>query len=204
MEKSIARMWDEKFSCEDYFYGFEPNAFIKSKADLIKAKGEVLCLGEGEGRNAVFLASEGFKVTALDASAVGISKALSLASKRGVSFNVELLDLQQWNPKQKYDGIVTSYLHLQEPLRTQVFQTAIKSLKTGGYFIAEFFSINQISRDSGGPKKEELLYTTNSLRDIFSIVGCEILYLEEEDVFLSEGKGHQGDALVVRVIVKKL
>ena len=204
MQEDIGKMWDEKFSREGYFYGFEPNVFIESKTNLLVPEGEILCLGEGEGRNAVYLASKGFDVTALDASAIGMTKALMMASKRGVSFKTELLDLEQWKPEQSYDAVVTSYLHLEEPLRTQTFQKALKTLKTDGYFIGEFFSINQIPRESGGPKKPALLYTLASLESIFSIEDADILYLEECDVALDEGNGHQGDALVIRVIVKKL
>jgi len=200
----IGKLWDKKFSREGYFYGFEPNAFIASKTDLLAPQGEVLCLGEGEGRNAVHLASKGFEVTALDASAIGMSKALMLATNNNVSFQVELLDLAQWRPTKSYDAVVTSYLHLEEPLRTQAFRQAIQTLKTGGYFIGEFFSLKQIPRESGGPKKPELLYTLASLEAIFSTPECEIISLKEEDVPLDEGRGHQGDALVIRVIVKKL
>lgn len=204
MEKEIGQIWDEKFSREGYFYGFEPNVFIESKTTLLVPQGKVLCLGEGEGRNAVYLADKGFQVTALDASAIGMSKALALAAKRGVSFNVQLLDLEQWDPKENYDAVVTSYLHLEEPLRTQAFRKAISSLSPGGYFIGEFFSLDQIPRESGGPKKPSLLYTIDSLQEIFTLDGCAILYLEECDVPLDEGNGHQGDALVIRVIVQKL
>jgi len=203
MSTEIGELWDKKFSREGYFYGFEPNAFIASKTDLFAPQGEVLCLGEGEGRNAVHLASKGFNVTALDASPIGISKALMMATNRSVSFQVELLDLQQWEPTKKYDAVVTSYLHLEDPLRTQAFRKALQTLKTDGYFIGEFFSLNQIPRESGGPKKPELLYTLASLESIFSTQACEIIHLQEEDVLLDEGNGHQGDALVIRVIVKK-
>jgi len=199
----IGQLWDKKFSREGYFYGFEPNAFIKANTNLLTQGTEVLCLGEGEGRNAVYLASLGFNVTALDASPIGMTKALQMATNRGVSFKTELLDLEQWKPTHTYDAIVTSYLHLEDPLRTEAFQTAIQSLKTDGYFIGEFFSLNQIPRDSGGPKKPELLYTLASLESIFSTPECEILHLQEEDVPLDEGKGHQGEALVIRVIIKK-
>lgn len=204
MEHSIGQMWDEKFSREGYFYGFEPNVFIASQTDLLKSKGQVLCLGEGEGRNAVYLASNGFDVTALDASAIGMTKALMMAEKKGVSFKTQLLDLEQWSPDEKYDAVVTSYLHLEEPLRTEAFQKALKTLNPQGYFIGEFFSINQMPRTSGGPKKPELLYTLASLESIFSVDGYTIIQIEECEVPLDEGKGHQGDALVVRLIVKKI
>ncbi len=203
METSIDKLWDEKFSREEYFYGFEPNVFIASHTYLLKPQGKLLCLGEGEGRNAVHLALEGYSVTALDASAVGMTKALARAKEKGVHITPLLLDLEQWEPQEKYDGVLSSYLHLEEPLRTEVFQKALNALNPGGYFIGEFFSTNQMPRSSGGPKKLSLLYTVESLTEIFAIAGCEIVLLEECEVYLDEGKGHQGDALVVRVIVKK-
>ncbi len=202
-EKSISQIWDGKFSREGYLYGFKPNAFIASQEDLISADSDILCLGEGEGRNAVYLASKGHRVTALDASPIGMSKALKHAEKEGVQIIPQLIDLEQWEPQQHYDAIVTSYLHLEEPLRTQAFQQAIKTLKPGGYFIGEFFSTKQMPRSSGGPKKEELLYTLESLKNIFDLPQCRIEYLQECEVPLDEGKGHQGDALVIRVIVQK-
>ncbi len=203
MKKTIGQIWDEKFSREGYFYGFEPNVFIESKTSLLAPAGKILCLGEGEGRNAVYLASKGYDVTALDASPIGMTKALAMAKEKGVSFQTELLDLEQWNPDETYDAVVTSYLHLEEPLRTKAFQQAVRTLKSGGYFIGEFFSINQIPRDSGGPKNPELLYTLASLESIFSTNDCKIIYLAECDVPLDEGRGHQGEALVVRVIIQR-
>ena len=168
MQQSIGEMWDEKFSREGYFYGFEPNAFIASNADRLKPEGKVLCLGEGEGRNAVYLASKGFDVTALDASPIGMTKALAMARQKEVSFKTELLDLQQWEPAERYDAIVTSYLHLEEPLRTQAFTKAIQTLNPRGYFIGEFFPIKQTPLSSGGPKKPYPLHTLEFLKDIFN------------------------------------
>lgn len=203
MEKTIGQIWDNKFSREGYLYGFEPNAFIESQTGLIKPQGKVLCLGEGEGRNAVYLADKGFEVTALDASPIGMTKALALAKKRGVSFQTELINLEQWEPKEAYDAIVSSYLHLEEPLRTEAFDKALYALKKEGYFIAEFFSLNQMPRESGGPKNADLLYTLESLQKIVELEGFHVKQLEECEVLLDEGNGHQGDAIVIRVIVQR-
>ena len=71
-------MWDERYAGEGYFYGTEPNDFLREHAATIPSGGRVLCLAEGEGRNAVFLAERGFSVVALDQSAVGLRKALQL------------------------------------------------------------------------------------------------------------------------------
>jgi len=67
-------MWDERYSSAGYAYGTEPNGFLVATASRLPA-GRILCLGEGEGRNAVWLARQGYEVTAVDASRVGLQKA---------------------------------------------------------------------------------------------------------------------------------
>jgi hypothetical protein len=85
-------MWDQRYSAEGYVYGTEPNGFLVAKADLLPA-GAILCLGEGEGRNAVWLATQGYEVTAVDASGVGLHKARGLAAERGVRITTVHADL---------------------------------------------------------------------------------------------------------------
>ena len=70
-------MWDERYSMEEYAYGITPNEFLVENVSCIP-NGKVLSLAEGEGRNAVFLAKQGYSVTAVDASLVGLSKARKL------------------------------------------------------------------------------------------------------------------------------
>ena len=72
-------MWDKRYAGETYAYGTQPNDFLRDNAQSLPV-GDTLCLGEGEGRNAVFLAGLGHRVTALDSSEVGLGKALRLAA----------------------------------------------------------------------------------------------------------------------------
>ncbi|MBV5324178.1 MAG: class I SAM-dependent methyltransferase, partial [Rhodospirillaceae bacterium] len=83
-------MWDERYAVEEYVYGTEPNAFLAENAGLLC--GPVLSLAEGEGRNAVFLASLGLDVLGVDGSAVGLAKARRLAGAQGVSIRAEKAD----------------------------------------------------------------------------------------------------------------
>jgi SAM-dependent methyltransferase len=200
---SIQNMWNEKFSREGFLYGKEPNAFLAANAYLISPKSRILMLGEGEGRTACYMAHKGHIVAALDASDVGLEKTKALAAEMEVDIETIHADLGEWSASQKYGGIMTSFLHLPEPLRTEAFSHAIDILENGGYFIGEFFSVKQLSRDSGGPKMPELLYTLESLGNIFSRDDVTVIRLEECVDHLSEGNGHQGDAELIRVIVKK-
>ncbi len=198
-------MWNEKFSKEGFMYGTECNVFIKDNILLVPSKSSVLCLGEGEGRNAVYLAQQGYIVEAIDASDVGLAKLDKRAQEEGVDIHSEVLDLKDWNPKKQYDAIVASFLHLTEPLRTEVFSKACDSLKPQGHIIMEFFSKDQF-RDgfkSGGPKDLDLLYDVEELFPIFTRNDITIMQLSQEEDELNEGWGHQGKASLIRVIVKK-
>ena len=76
-------MWDERYSAKGYAYGTTPNEFLVESVNSIP-KGKVLSLAEGEGRNAVFLAKQGYAVTAVDGSVVGLNKARKLAAENDV------------------------------------------------------------------------------------------------------------------------
>ena len=201
---SMQKMWNEKFSRDGFLYGKEPNAFLAANEKLLSAKSSLLMLGEGEGRTACFMALKGHSVTALDASDVGLEKTAHLADEAGVQIETIHADLNSWKSEKSYDGVLTSFLHLPEPLRSEAFSHALDILKSGGYFMGEFFSQKQLSRDSGGPKMLELLYTLESMQGIFTRDDMKIIKLEACVDHLTEGSGHQGDAELIRVIAQKL
>lgn len=194
--------WNERFAKEGYFYGTTPNRYIASHIDVLEEGKNILFLGEGEGRNAAYAAGRGHTVTALDASDIGLAKAHALAKSLGHEITLIHTDLEVWEPSQEYDAILCSFLHLAEPLRSEVFAKVIRHLKPGGLFAGEFFSIHQLPRTTGGPKDETLLYTADALRTILELLPCSILELRETDTELNEGRGHIGIASVVRMAVR--
>lgn len=193
--------WNEKFLRDGYLYGKEPNAFLKACYNNFKKSQRVLCLGEGEGRNAVYLAQKGYEVAAIDASDVGLQKLETFAKEQNVNVKTICQDLNEWIPKKKYGAIIFSYLHLTSLEQQPLFEKIEDSLKAKGFFIAEVFSKNQLNFSSGGPKDEDLLYSVNDFKDAFS--HCIIHKLEEVEVELDEGKGHQGKASVIRIIAQR-
>lgn len=195
--------WNERFAKEGYFYGTTPNRYVASHIDGLRDAKTILFLGEGEGRNAAYAVSHGHTVTALDASEIGLTKAHALARSLGHEISLIHTDLERWEPETSYDAILCSFLHLPEPLRSEVFAKVITYLKPGGLFAGEFFSIHQLPRTTGGPKDEMLLYTADALRDILVQHPCEILELRETDTELNEGRGHIGVASVVRLAVRR-
>lgn len=195
--------WNERFGREGYFYGTTANRYLASNIDTLKHKQNILFLGEGEGRNAIYACECGHTVTALDAAEIGLEKTALLAQNKGFEISLIHTDLEFWNPTQQYDAIMCSFLHLYEPLRTEVFAKSLAHLNKGGIFVGEFFSIHQFHKNTGGPKDLKLLYTAENLSSILDTLPCDILELSEMDTELHEGRVHDGIASVVRLKVQK-
>ena len=193
--------WNGKFSKADYFYGINPNDFLASNIELLKNHQKLLCLGEGEGRNAIFFAKNGFEVSAIDASNLGLEKLQNRAIQEKLDIKTICMDLNFWETDEKYDVIVASYLHMYKDEREELFKKIEESLNINAYFIAEFFSKKQLSFNSGGPKDLDLLYSLEDFQNYFNLCKKNIT---EEIVILDEGIGHQGEACVIRVVIQKI
>jgi len=197
----IGKIWNEKFSREGYLYGKTPNAYLKGVMETLPAGSRILFLGEGEGRNACFAAAQGFEAHAIDASDIGLRKLQAMAKDMGVTVTAIHLDLAEWEPDEIYDAVLCSFLHLEEPLRSDVFVKALSVLDEGGVFAGEFFATSQLQRDSGGPKAPELLYDVASFEK-FKRPWFDCETLAAFSVELDEGPGHQGTADVIRVLFR--
>jgi 2-polyprenyl-3-methyl-5-hydroxy-6-metoxy-1,4-benzoquinol methylase len=198
---SQQEFWNNKFSKDDFFYGIKPNAFLSSNLNLFKNHKKLLCLGEGEGRNAIYFATHKYEVTAIDASDIGLLKLEKRAKEENLLINTICLDLNDWEIDKKYDVIVASYLHMYKDEREVLFKKIENSLEKNAYFVGEFFSTKQLNYKSGGPKDVELLYTPEDFEVYFNTCTKNI---SEEVVFLDEGKGHKGEACVIRVVIQKI
>ena len=195
-------LWNQRFAGETYFYGTEPNAFVVACAPRIPP-GPVLCLGEGEGRNAAYLAARGHPVTAIDQSAVGLAKAARLAASRGTSLDTIAADLADFviTPG-TWSAIVAIFVHLPPALRTLVHRRAAAGLCPGGLLILEAYTPAQLAYATGGPKDPTLLMTLDLLRSDFA--GLDLLVAHEIERDVVEGPGHTGRAAVVQVLARHL
>lgn len=195
--------WNEKFQCDGLLYGEAPNNFIKENIELLLNAKQVMCLGEGEGRNAIFLADKGLEVEALDASDVALFKLRKRARENYLFIKIRHTLLEYWEPTPLYGAVVCTYLHLPKQNQKELFEKSLQALKLGGIFIAELFSESQINFTSGGPKNIALLYDFNDILDIVKFLPCEVVKLSQEVVILNEGEKHAGRASVIRIILKK-
>jgi len=199
----MSEFWDQKYSRDDYFYGEQPNTFVTTQACRLTPGARVLVLGDGEGRNGVWLAEQGFDVTGIDASKIGCEKAQSLAKRRGVQLQVICANLLQWSwPENEFDAVVIVYLHFMPEARRQVYPQAVQALKPGGLLLVELFHPGQLGYQSGGPKDERMLVTSQTLAD--ELADMRWLLLTEGYVWLDEGPGHQGQAYVSQAVGQRL
>jgi SAM-dependent methyltransferase len=194
-------MWDQRYGGEEYAYGTEPNEFLVAMAGRLPP-GRVLCLGEGEGRNAVWLAGQGHDVTAVDASGVGLEKARRLAAERGVKITTEHADLGAYAiDPDAWDGIVSVFCHLPPTLRADVHRRCVAGLRPGGVLLLEAYTPRQLAYGTGGPPVTELMMDEATLRA--ELAGLEFLHLQECEREIHEGAFHNGLGAVVQLVGRK-
>jgi len=194
-------MWDERYSVEQYVYGRAPNDFLLQMTDKLK-KGDVLSLAEGEGRNAVYLARQGFRVTAVDASGVGLAKAEKLAREFGVCIETVVADLADYAIQEEaWDSIVSISCHVHRDLRKRLHRDVVAGLKKGGTFLLEAYTPRQLEFGTGGPSSVEHLMDLEALTN--ELNGLDIIHGQELVRDVVEGIYHTGRASVVQVFARK-
>ncbi len=194
-------MWDKRYSGESYAYGTEANDFLESMQNKLPT-GKILCLGEGEGRNAVWLAQQGNDVTAVDLSSVGLQKAQSLAKTKGVAITTVHADLAEYDiGKEQWDAIILIFCHLPPPLRKQVHKNCVAGLRKKGLLVLEAYTPEQLNYKTGGPPVDAMMMNTASLKS--ELEGLNFISLEEKVREINEGEFHKGKGAVVQLLAQK-
>ena len=200
------KVWEDRFGKEAFAYGTEPNDFLKSQLDLL-SPGTILFAAEGEGRNAVYAARKGWKVSAFDISQEGKKKALKLAEVHQVNLDYQLglLPALNFTPNQ-FDVIALIYAHFPAAIKSEYHQQLEKLLKPGGTIIFEAFSKNHLeyviaNPNVGGPKDIHMLFSVEEIQQDFP--NFENILLEEKVIELHEGEYHNGTGSVIRFVGKK-
>jgi len=196
----MKEMWDARYSADEYAYGTAPNAWFAEQLKGL-APGTLLLPAEGEGRNAVHAACLGWKVTAFDLSERGRDKALRLAAQHGVHITYHVGMLHELPELSRdFDAIGLFYAHFAVAVRAPLTAALLGHLRPGGTVLFEAFAKEQLKyqpvHNSGGRREADMLYTVDELRA--EMPGITFTVLEEVEVCLDEGPGHQGLAKVVR------
>jgi 2-polyprenyl-3-methyl-5-hydroxy-6-metoxy-1,4-benzoquinol methylase len=198
----MKNIWNDRYKDESFFYGEVPNDFLSSVANKIPARSNILCLAEGEGRNAVYLATLGHKVTAIDQSDIGLNKLHKLALQKSVQINTIVADLSEYSIQEnEWDVIVSIWCHLPSQLRIKVHKQCVKGLKKNGLFILEAYTPQQLEYKTGGPRDTDLLMTAPILHE--ELKGLDFTIIKESIREIHEGAGHNGISAVVQVLASK-
>ena len=195
--------WEARFAGPEYHFGTEPNAFLKSKAGLLKPGQKALSIADGEGRNGVFLAEQGLDVLAMDFSPTALAKSQALARQRGVTIRTEQADLDTWRwPAGAIDVVVAIFFQFcAPPLRTRVFDSITRALKPGGLLLMEGYTPKQRQYKTGGPSEVENLYTRKLLEQSFADFSS--VEIREYDSEIHEGPGHGGMSALIDLVGRK-
>jgi SAM-dependent methyltransferase len=200
MSSSIA--WDERYGGGGFTFGEAANDFLRGQAHRLKPGMRALAVGDGEGRNGVWLAEQGLATTSVDWSAVGMAKAAALAARRGVALRTVTADVSRWDwPAAGFDVVAWIFVHLPPEDRAAACAGAMRALAPGGLLLLECFTPAQEGRRSGGPKDPALLWSRALVERHFA--GLEVIELLEGTVALDEGPRHQGLAEVVRAVLRR-
>lgn len=193
--------WNERFAETGHAYGTAPNDFLREWVGRVPA-GRVLCLAEGQGRNAVFMAEQGYEVTAVDASAVGLARAQELAAQREVHMTTCQADLNDFVIEPgHWQGVISIFCHVPAGLRRRVHADVVKGLAPGGLLILEAYTPAQLALNTGGPRDAALCMQLEDLRN--ELAGLHILHALETEREVIEGKYHHGQGAVVQIVAVK-
>lgn len=199
-----ADMWNRRFSGDDFLFGTEPNAWLRTHAPRLWVHGQrVLCVADGEGRNSVWLARQGLRVQAFDIAETGVAKARGLAARQGVTvdFQVASCDDYAWSDA-AYDGIAAIFVQFADPaMRAWLFARMGAALKPGGTLLLQGYTPEQLAYGTGGPGQLSHLYTEQMLREAFA--SLEIIELQSYEAEVNEGSGHHGRSALIGLVARR-
>ena len=176
---------------------------LRTHTGLLVPGQTALSIADGEGRNSVFMAERGMKVTAFDGAPKAVEKARKLAEDWHVEVETSVADILDYDwDAQQYDLVVGIFFQFLTPEeRAQVFDGMIRATKHGGTILVHGYTVDQLEHGTGGPRVAEQLYTEAMLREAFS--GCEIVELTSYEKVLEEGSGHSGPSALVDMVARR-
>jgi SAM-dependent methyltransferase len=195
--------WEARYAVPEYAFGKEPNYFLKSCSGLLPPSGRVLAVADGEGRNGVWLAEQGFDVVSLDFSPSAQSKARALVAERRVNVAFTQADVHTWDyPAAAFDVVVEIFTQFSSPAeRSRKWAGMRQTLKSGGLLILQGYTPKQLQYGTGGPKQIENLYTRAMLESAF--LGFRQLDIVEEEREIHEGTAHGGMSAMIGLTGRK-
>lgn len=198
--------WDARFSGDEPAYGKEPNVFLTQMAPRLP-KGRAFVPADGQGRNGLWLAEQGWDVTSVDLSPVAVNRVAADAARRNLSLSATVGDLVVDAPaRDAFDVVAVFYFHIPKAERNVAHSHFVRALAPGGMLVIEGFSpafvdLPPEGRSHGPISKPIVMFSPDDLREEFA--GLQPIICEEADVILAEGCFHRGRAIVTRGLFQR-
>ena len=166
--------WDERYSGEGLVWRSAPNQFLVAET-LDLRPGRAVGVACGEGRNAIWLAEQGWEVTGLDFSPVGLAKAERLADQRGVDVTWVESAVEDWAPSREgFDLVAVLYLQLPGPARQEALSRAALAVAPGGKLLVVAHDLENLAHGYGGPQDPDVLYQVHEVTDLVIDAGLTV------------------------------
>lgn len=190
--------WDERYQDEGLLWTAEPNRFLVEAIDGLEP-GKALDLAGGEGRNAVWLAQQGWEVEVVDWSDVALDKGRELARRTGVTVWFIREDLRQWwPPGESYDLVVIAYLHIPYMERHGVWRAAAGAVRRGGRLVVIGHDRDNLDKGYGGPQQFDVLY---SVEELVGVVAEHLEVIRAEQIIRSVETDDGGREAIDNIVV---
>jgi SAM-dependent methyltransferase len=167
--------WNERYGAEELVWGREANRFVVAELADEPPLGRALDLACGEGRNSIWLAQRGWRVTGVDFSSVALERAAAVATKADVEIEWVLADVANWQPPElEYALVVIAYLHLVPEEWSRVVRAAARALAPGGTALLIGHALENLEQGWGGPRDPSILWRHEQIADLFTAEGLHI------------------------------
>lgn len=195
--------WNHRYTDEESAYGDEPIGFVAEYLPLVAAPpARVLDVGAGEGRNAVWAARLGYRVTAVDFAAQGLRRIQERAARAGVSVDCIEADVTAWQPDAQWDVVVLAFLHLSSRERPDFWKGVQRLVRPGGTLLGQWFAPGHLARQHvGGPRDPDLIASLDEVRR--ALDGGVFERLVEVEADQGEGRWHRGPGVTIQAVWRR-
>lgn len=165
-------VWNARYAERDLIWSAEPNRFLVAEVGDLPP-GRAIDIGAGEGRNALWLAEQGWEVTAVDFSEVGIDKGRQIAEHRGLDLDWVVADLRDYVPPERsFDLVIEFYIQVLSPLREEIWRRAAAAVAPGGTLLVVGHDLTNIEHGYGGPQNPLVLFTPD---DVVEAIDLDVI-----------------------------
>lgn len=201
MAMNDAGSWDARYRAAEFVWSTQPNRFLPPAVEGL-TPGRVLDLACGEGRNAVWLATEGWDATGVDFSATGLEKAARLAETNGVNVEWVCADVTSWRPVEPFDLVIVFYLQLPPPQRSAALGSAARALAPGATLLVVAHDLTNLTDGIGGPQNPAVLYTPGDVRGDLDRSGVAEIVVERAQRIERPVETEKGTVMAIDCLVR--